>query len=57
MIAIVVIDNKVSIPGIAREIEKGITITKQYISSLKVKGRIKRVCHDKGGFWGINSNP
>ena len=53
IIAIVLANNKISIPKIAREIEKGITVTKQYIANLRQKGIIKRVGPDKGGYWEI----
>ena len=56
IIAIILIDNKISIPKIAQEIGKGITVTKQYIAKLKAENRITRIGPDKGGYWEIHTN-
>lgn len=54
IIAIILADNKISIPKIAQEIGKGITITKQYIAKLKAESRIARIGPDKGGIGKFN---
>ena len=56
IIAIVLANSKISIPKIAQEIGKGITITKQYIANLKAGNKITRVGPDKGGHWEIPKN-
>jgi len=53
IIAIILADNKKSIPKIAHEIGKGITVTKQHIAKLKAERRITRIGPDKGGHWEI----
>ena len=53
IIAIIVADNKISIPKIAQEIGKGITVTKNYIANLKAEKRLKRIGPLKGGYWEI----
>ena len=56
IITIVLANSKISIPKIAQEIGKGITITKQYIANLKAGNKIIRVGPDKGGHWTIPKN-
>jgi len=56
IIAIILANSKISIPKIAQEIGKGITITKQYIANLKAENKITRVGPDKGGYWEIPKN-
>ena len=46
-------DNKITIPQLSQLIGRGITVTKQYITKLKVSGKIKRIGPDKGGHWEV----
>jgi hypothetical protein len=45
-----------SIPNIAKNINRGITVTKGRITKLKNIGILERIGADKGGYWKIIKN-
>jgi len=51
--SLIVEDNKITLLQIARLINKGLTITKEYVRKLKSEGKIERVGPAKGGYWKI----
>ena len=42
-----------TVPALAKMLGKGITVTKQYVATLKKEGAIRRVGSDKGGKWEV----
>ena len=50
-------NSKITISQISFEINKGITVTKEFVRKLKSEGKIKRIGPDKGGHWQVSSEP
>jgi ATP-dependent DNA helicase RecG len=53
IIEAILVNKKISIPDMAKIINRGITVTKETINRLKEEGKIKRIGSAKGGHWEV----